>query len=140
MFVELQRDWMGQKTGAIIDLAEPDAKLFTDGGVAKAVTHDPLSPLITKAMGSMPDGMQKAVDAAINRALADLLASRAVPEMKMRNLSFPCYIRKWNAGRTPNAFCYYTIIHPAPAQCNEIQSRMMDVIKNRTIALQGVDT
>src|SRR5579859_7611850 len=71
MFVELQRDWMGQKTGTVIDLADPDAKILTDGGVARAVAHDPLSPLITKAIGPMLDGMQKAVDAAINKALAD---------------------------------------------------------------------
>src|SRR5205823_13402294 len=48
-------------------------------GVAKAVTTDPLSPLITKAMGGMLDGMQKAVDAAINKALADLQASQKLP-------------------------------------------------------------
>ena len=79
MFVELTREWMGQKAGAAIDRADLDAKILTDGGVAKIVASDPLSPLLTKAMGSMFDGMQKAVDAAINKALADLQATKALP-------------------------------------------------------------
>ena len=79
MFVELTREWMGQKAGAVIDLADPDAKILTDGGVAKIVASDPLSPLLTKAMGSMFDGMQKAVDAAINKALSDLQATKTLP-------------------------------------------------------------
>jgi hypothetical protein len=79
MFVELTREWMGQKAGAVIDLADPDAKILTDGGVAKVVATDPLSPLLTKAMGSMFDGMQKAIDAAVNKALADLQATKALP-------------------------------------------------------------
>jgi hypothetical protein len=79
MFVELTREWMGQKAGAVIDLADPDAIILTDGGVAKIVASDPLSPLLTKAMGSMFDGMLKAVDAAINKALADLQTAKTLP-------------------------------------------------------------
>ena len=86
MFLELQRAWMGQKAGAIIDRADADAKPLTDGGVARAVAHDPLSPLMTKAIGAMLDGMQKPVDAAIDKALADvlwhgLLTSETVPQL-----------------------------------------------------------
>jgi hypothetical protein len=79
MFVELTHERMGQKTGAVIDLADPDAKILTDGGVAKTIASDPLSPLLTKAMGSIFDGMQKAINAAINKAFSDLQATKVLP-------------------------------------------------------------
>jgi len=52
MFVERQREWMGQKAGAIIDLAGGDAKILTDAGGAKVVTYDPVSPRLSRAVGS----------------------------------------------------------------------------------------
>jgi hypothetical protein len=49
MLVEVTREWMGQKAGDVIDLADTDAKILTDCGVAKVVASDPLSPLLPSA-------------------------------------------------------------------------------------------
>ncbi len=49
MFVELLKDFLGKKAGERIHVAEPEARQLIAGGIAKAVSDDPLAPLVTKA-------------------------------------------------------------------------------------------
>jgi HK97 family phage major capsid protein len=69
MFVTLKKDFLGNVAGKIIDVAEADAKSLLDQGVAEAVRHDPLAPLITRSMEQMLGSLNKSLDAAINTAL-----------------------------------------------------------------------
>ena len=69
MFVTLKKDFLGNQAGKIIDVAEADAKSLLEQGVAEAVQHDPLAPLITRSMEQMLGNLNKSLDAAINTAL-----------------------------------------------------------------------
>jgi HK97 family phage major capsid protein len=69
MFVTLKKDFLGNVAGKIIDVAEADAKSLVGQGVAEAVQHDPLAPIITKSMEQMLASLNKSLDAAIATAL-----------------------------------------------------------------------
>ena len=52
MFVELLKDFLGKKAGERIHVAEAEGRQLIATGVARAVSDDPIAPLVTKAMES----------------------------------------------------------------------------------------
>jgi hypothetical protein len=53
MFVQLTKDFQGQKAGTRIDVTEADAKTLLDAGLAARLEGDQLAPLIAKSMEGM---------------------------------------------------------------------------------------
>src|SRR5262249_13468368 len=71
MFVELLKDFLGQKAGTRIDVSDADAQTLLANSVAKAVAGDPLADVVGRAiadaMGKVTGGLQTAVDAALQQ-------------------------------------------------------------------------
>ena len=69
MFVELLKDFLGKKAGERIHVGEAEGRQLINAGVAKAVSDDPLTPLVTKAMESALSGFNRGLDAIITETL-----------------------------------------------------------------------
>ena len=71
MFVQLTKDFQGQKAGTRIDVTEADAKTLLDAGLAAKLDSDQLAPLVQKSMegmlASISDTMTKSIDAALKQ-------------------------------------------------------------------------
>jgi hypothetical protein len=69
MFVQLVKDFQGQKAGTRIDVTEADAKTLLDAGIAAKVEGDQLAPLVQKSMERMlagiTDTLTKSIDAVL---------------------------------------------------------------------------
>src|SRR4051794_3187515 len=53
MFVQLKKDYFGQKAGCRIDVDEPVARTLFDEGVADTLAADPLTPLLTRSLDGL---------------------------------------------------------------------------------------
>src|SRR5579875_1841390 len=69
MFIELLTDFLGKKAGERIHVAEAEARQLIAGGIAKAVSDDPIAPLVTKAMESALSGFTRGLDTIVNETL-----------------------------------------------------------------------
>lgn len=69
MFIELLTDFLGKKAGERIHVAETEARQLIAGGIAKAVSDDPIAPLVTKAMESALSGFTRGLDTIVNETL-----------------------------------------------------------------------
>jgi HK97 family phage major capsid protein len=71
MFVQLVKDFQGQKAGTRIDVTEADAKTLLDAGIAARVEGDQLAPLVQKSMEGMlagiTDTLTKSIDAVLKQ-------------------------------------------------------------------------
>jgi HK97 family phage major capsid protein len=69
MFVELLKDFLGKKAGERIHLAETEAKELIAAGLARAVSEDVITPLVSRALESALGGFTRGLDAIITRTL-----------------------------------------------------------------------
>jgi HK97 family phage major capsid protein len=70
MFVTLKKDYLGQKAGVTLDIAEDQVgKTLVEQGIADEVKGDPYGPVIAKAMETSMGLLTKGLDAALNTAL-----------------------------------------------------------------------
>src|SRR5579871_6287558 len=69
MFVELLKDFLGQKAGQRIHVGEAEGRQLIANGVAKAVSDDAITPLVTKAMESALSGFTRGLDTIITETL-----------------------------------------------------------------------
>jgi HK97 family phage major capsid protein len=71
MFVQLTKDFQGQKAGTRIDVTELDAKTLLDAGLAAKLEGDQLAPLLQKStegmLASISDSLTKSIDAALKQ-------------------------------------------------------------------------
>ena len=71
MFVQLTKDFQGQKAGTRIDVTEADAKTLLDAGLAAKLDGDQLAPLVQKSMegmlASISETLTKSIDAALKQ-------------------------------------------------------------------------
>ncbi|HEX3315415.1 MAG TPA: hypothetical protein VHR72_11015 [Gemmataceae bacterium] len=71
IFVQLVKDFQGQKAGTRIDVTEPDAKTLLDAGLAARIEGDQLAPLVQKSMegmlASITDTLTKSIDAVLKQ-------------------------------------------------------------------------
>lgn len=70
MFVELLKDFMGQKSGARIDVADADAETLLKTGTAKSVSGDPLGDIIGKSVGAAIEKVSASLQASVEKQLA----------------------------------------------------------------------
>ena len=70
MFVTLLKDYMGQKAGTTLDVAEEHVgKVLCEQKIAEEVKGDPYSPIIAKAMESSVGTLTKNLDSIVSEAL-----------------------------------------------------------------------
>jgi HK97 family phage major capsid protein len=69
MFVELLKDFLGKKAGERIHVADAEAGQLIQAGIAKPVTDDPITPLVTQALESALGGFTRGLDAIITQTL-----------------------------------------------------------------------
>src|SRR5436305_1213703 len=69
MFVQLTKDFLGKKAGERLDVGESDASQLIAAGAAVAVTDDPITPLVSRALESALGGFTRGLDTAITETL-----------------------------------------------------------------------
>lgn len=85
MFVQLKKDYLGQKSGARVDVDDVVGKALIDQGVAEAMQGNPLQELMQKSMEGMlanlTDNLTKCIDGALKEFAQASTKSRknAVP-------------------------------------------------------------
>jgi HK97 family phage major capsid protein len=71
MFVQLKKDFVGSCAGKVIDVAESDAKLLIEQGIAGPCPNDPLAPVIARsmetAMTNLSNGLNAIIEATLKR-------------------------------------------------------------------------
>ena len=65
----LLKDWNGKKAGERLAMSADDATPLVAAGIAKAVTDDPLAPIIVRGLENTLAGWTKGLDALINQTL-----------------------------------------------------------------------
>jgi HK97 family phage major capsid protein len=100
MFVQLTKDYFGQKAGARVDVDEPVAKTLLDQGVAQAVEGDPLGPVVARSMETMLAHLTKSLNDAIDAALREF----AVAQAKSRKNAVPAIFGPGNGGDPRRTF------------------------------------
>jgi hypothetical protein len=79
MFVELPKDWLGQKAGTRIDVSETDAATLVNGDIAKSVPNYLLKPAIEKMMATYFETFTKNLDAVVNASIVEGVARVVKP-------------------------------------------------------------
>src|SRR5947209_2154366 len=76
VFVQLKKEFLGKPVGERIHLADADAELLVQKGVAEEVADDPLAPLLARTM-------ERAVETALDQFAKSQSKSRknATPEL-----------------------------------------------------------
>jgi hypothetical protein len=69
MFVQLTKDFQGQKAGTRIDVTELDAKPRLDAGLAARIEGDQLAPLIQKPKEGMLESLPTSSNSVPNESL-----------------------------------------------------------------------
>lgn len=100
MFVQLKKDFMGQKAGFRMDTDDGVAKGLIDQGVAEACQNDPLAPIIAKSMETMLAGLTKSLQESIDLGLKEFAAAAA----KSRKNGLPVIFGEGNTGDPNKTF------------------------------------
>jgi HK97 family phage major capsid protein len=94
MFVQLKSDFLGQKAGARVDVADDHGQTLITSGVAEAVHGDPLGPLVAKTMETMLDNLTRSLDQAITTALKQFADAQG----QSRRQAVPLIFGEGNSG------------------------------------------
>lgn len=100
MFVQLTREFLGKKVGERLDLADRDAEALVASGTATAVTDDPITPLVNKALEQALQGITGGVQGAVDAALKDF----ATASHKSRRNAVPAIFGQGNGGEPKRTF------------------------------------
>jgi hypothetical protein len=76
MFVELLKDFLGKKAGERLSVSAEEGQQLIASGVARAVTDDPLTPLISRGLETALDGFTRGLDAIITRTLEQIATAQ----------------------------------------------------------------
>ncbi len=77
MFVQLTKDYFGQKAGARVDVDEPVGRGLIDQGIAEAMAGDPLAPAVARSVEGLTTGLTRRLGDALDSTLRELAAVRA---------------------------------------------------------------
>jgi HK97 family phage major capsid protein len=100
MFVQLTKDYLGQKAGARVDVDEPVARSLIEQGVAEAVHGDPLGPVVARSMETLLAGLTTSLNASIDATLREFAAART----KSRKNAVPAIFGEGNTGDPRRTF------------------------------------
>ena len=78
MFIQLQQDYLGQKAGQKIDVADNVAKALLEQGVAIAVQDDPLPEAINKALSESIAKITGSIETTIDECLREFAKARTL--------------------------------------------------------------
>src|SRR5262245_47395132 len=77
MFIQLLRDYFGQKAGARIDVDEPVGRALIEQGAAEAVNGDPLAPAVARTMETMLGTLTRTLNDSLDATLRDFASARS---------------------------------------------------------------
>jgi hypothetical protein len=100
MFVELLKDFLGKKAGERIAVSSEEGQQLITAGVARAVTDDPITPLITKGLESALGGFTRGLDAIITQTLKQF----ADAQQQARRHAVPALFGPGGAGDPKRSF------------------------------------
>jgi HK97 family phage major capsid protein len=78
MWVELVKDFLGQKAGARIELDEVNAKALVSSGTAKEIVENPLDQVIQKSIGDMMTKVSGAIESAATAAVKQFASTQTL--------------------------------------------------------------
>src|SRR5947207_164769 len=124
MFVQLTKDYFGQKAGARVDVDEPVAKTLLDEGVAEPVQGDPLGPVVARSMEAMLANLTKSLGDAIDATLREFAAAKA----KSRKNAVPAIFGEGNGGDPQRTFGSFLLAvrHRDARALEDLGSRFAD--------------
>lgn len=77
MFIELLKDFLGKKAGEHLFVSAGEGQQLIASGVARAVTDDPITPLITRGMENALGGFTRGLDGIITQTLQKFADAQA---------------------------------------------------------------
>ena len=105
MFVQLKKDFMGQKAGFRMDTDEGVAKSLIEQGVAEACATDPLAPIIAKSMEAMLGNLTKTLQETMDATLKEF----ATAASKSRKNAIPAIFGQGQTGDPKKTFGTFLI-------------------------------
>jgi HK97 family phage major capsid protein len=72
MFVELLKPFLGKPAGERLHVAPEEAGQLVEGGIARAVADDPITPAITRGLESALGGFTRSLDTVITQTLKQI--------------------------------------------------------------------
>lgn len=77
MFIELLKDFLGRTTGERLSVSAEDGQQLIASGAARAVSDDPITPIITRGLESALGGFTKGLDGIITQTLQKFADAQA---------------------------------------------------------------
>jgi HK97 family phage major capsid protein len=105
MFVQLTKDYFGQKAGARVDVDEPAARSLIEQGVAEAVHGDPLGPVVARSMETLLTGLTNSLNTTIDATLREFAAART----RSRKNAVPAIFGEGHSGDPRRTFGSYLL-------------------------------
>jgi HK97 family phage major capsid protein len=124
MFVQLTKDYFGQKAGARVDVDDPVGRTLIEQGVAEAIQGDPLGPVVARSMEALLAGLTKSLNDTIDSTLREFAAAKT----KSRKNAVPALFGEGNSGdprRTFGSFLLAVRQHDTKT-LEEMGSRLAD--------------
>ncbi|MCI0456128.1 MAG: phage major capsid protein [Gemmataceae bacterium] len=76
MFVQLTKDYFGQKAGARVDVDEPIGRSLIDQGIAESISGDPLAPAVARSVEALTAGLTRSLGEALDSTLREFAIAR----------------------------------------------------------------
>src|SRR5260370_34817030 len=120
MFVQLTKDYFGQKAGARVDVDEPVARSLIEQGAAEAVHGDPLAPVVARSMETLLAGLTTSLNASIDATLREFAAART----QSRKNAVPAIFGEGHGGDPRRTFGSFLLAvrHHDPKALHELRS------------------
>src|SRR5262245_6706489 len=72
MFLKLKKDYLGQKAGTVVEIAEePITKSLIEQGVAEALAGNPIQDLLAKSMEGMLATLTKTLNESLDASMKE---------------------------------------------------------------------
>src|SRR5262249_54466007 len=100
MFVQLTKDYFGQKAGARVDVDEPVARSLLEQGAAEAVHGARPGPVVARSRESLLTGLTSSLNATIDATLREFAAART----RSRKTAVPAIFGEGHGGDPRRTF------------------------------------
>src|SRR5687767_160501 len=105
MWIELVKDFLGQKAGQRIDVADADARALVAAGTARDVQGDPLVEAVQKSMAEALSKITGSIGSAVDSAMKEFAAART----RSRRHQVPAIFGEGGQGDPARTFGAYLI-------------------------------
>src|SRR5208283_3208199 len=88
MFVQIAKDFLGQKAGTQLSVSDDEGRDLIDKGYARPVEGDPMGAMLTKSMSDIMGKMTSSFDTAINEAVKNFANAQTLSRKNASKIIF----------------------------------------------------